>query len=166
MNGKWIEPRFSGSVTNMKQVILLDIRSHYNVGAIFRTSDAAGVSKVYLVGFTPAPEDRFGRPVPEISKTALGAEQFIPWEVVSDIRELIVKLQAKGVTVVAVEQSPNSISLPDFKPPDSVAYIMGSETEGVPEEILQLVDVVLEIPMFGQKESLNVSVSAGIVLYH
>jgi tRNA G18 (ribose-2'-O)-methylase SpoU len=150
----------------MKQVILYDIRSHYNVGAIFRTSDAAGVSKIYLAGYTPAPEDRFGRAVPEISKTALGAEQFIPWEVVSDIEALIKKLQDDGVAVVAVEQSSNSISLPDFKVPKSVAYIMGSETEGVPDEVLQLVDVVLEIPMLGQKESLNVSVSAGIVLYH
>jgi tRNA G18 (ribose-2'-O)-methylase SpoU len=149
----------------MKQVILLDIRSHYNVGAIFRTSDAAGVSKIYLSGYTPAPEDRFGRPVPEINKTALGAEQFIPWEVVTDVKELIVKLQSEGVTVVAVEQSPNSVSLPDFKVPESVAYIMGSETEGVPEEVLELVDMVLEIPMLGQKESLNVSVSTGIVLY-
>jgi tRNA G18 (ribose-2'-O)-methylase SpoU len=150
----------------MKQVILYDIRSHYNVGAIFRTSDAAGVSKIYLAGYTPAPEDRFGRAVPEISKTALGAEQFIPWEVVSDISALIKKLQAEGVVVVAVEQSANSVSLPDFKVPESVAYIMGSETEGVPEDVLQMVDTVLEIPMLGQKESLNVSVSAGIVLYH
>jgi tRNA G18 (ribose-2'-O)-methylase SpoU len=149
----------------MKQVILYDIRSHYNVGAIFRTCDAAGVSKIFLAGYTPAPEDRFGRPVPEINKTALGAEQFIPWEVVTDIKGLIKKLQADGVTVVAVEQAPNSVSLSDFKVPDSVAYIMGSETEGVPEEVLEIVDVILEIPMLGQKESLNVSVSAGIVLY-
>lgn len=150
----------------MKQVILYDIRSHYNVGAIFRTSDGAGVSKVYLAGYTPAPEDRFGRAVPEINKTALGAEQFIPWEVAPDIKVLIKRLQSKGVAVVAVEQSNKSVSLSDFKVPESVAYIMGSETEGIPEEVLEIVDVILEIPMLGQKESLNVSVSAGIVLYH
>jgi len=149
----------------MKQVILADIRSNYNVGAIFRTCDGAGVEKVYLTGFTPAPIDRFGRQVGEIHKTALGAEEFIPWEVVSDILILIKKLQAKGVTVVAVEQSTNSIKLADFVLPKSVAYILGSETEGLSDAVLAAADQVLEIPMLGQKESLNVSVTAGIVLY-
>lgn len=150
----------------MKQVILVDIRSNYNVGAIFRTCDGAGVTKVYLSGFTPAPVDRFGRKVAEIHKTALGAEEFIPWESVSDILFLIQKLQAEGVTVVAVEQSGDSVKLSDFVLPKSVAYILGSETEGLPTEVLKAVDQVLELPMLGQKESLNVSVTAGIVLYH
>ncbi len=150
----------------MKQIILHDIRSHYNVGAIFRTCDGAGVTKVYLVGFTPAPTDRFGRLVPEIHKTALGAEQFIPWEIVDDIVALIKKLQQEGKLVVAVEQSPISITLEEFTTPESVVYIMGSETEGLPAKVLEVVDVILEIPMRGQKESLNVSVAAGIVLYH
>lgn len=149
----------------MKQVILSDIRSNYNVGAIFRTCDGAGVSKVYLTGFTPAPVDRFGRKVAEIHKTALGAEEFIPWEVASDILLLIKKLQSEGVTVVAVEQASNSIKLPDYILPKSVAYILGSETEGLSAEVLAAVDQVLEIPMLGQKESLNVSVTAGIVLF-
>jgi tRNA G18 (ribose-2'-O)-methylase SpoU len=150
----------------MKQIILHDIRSNYNVGAIFRTCDGAGVSKVYLTGFTPTPTDRFGREVQEIHKTALGAEQTIPWEKTEDILLLIKSLQGEGVKVVAVEQSPNSVSLNDFVVPPSVAYIMGSETEGLPTEVLELVDEILEIPMLGQKESLNVSVAAGIVLYH
>jgi tRNA G18 (ribose-2'-O)-methylase SpoU len=150
----------------MKQVILYDIRSNYNVGAIFRTCDGAGVDKVYLVGFTPSPVDRFGRAVLEIHKTALGAEEFIPWEVALDILVLIKKLQAEGTVVVAVEQSSNSVLLTSFIVPDNVAYIMGSETEGLPTAVLEAVDVVLEIPMAGQKESLNVSVAAGIVLYH
>ncbi|MCB9810719.1 MAG: TrmH family RNA methyltransferase [Candidatus Nomurabacteria bacterium] len=150
----------------MKQVVLCDIRSHYNVGAIFRTSDGAGVSKIYLTGFTPAPEDRFGRKVPEISKTALGAEDFISWEKVEDVIGLIERLKSKGVKTVAVEQAENSVSLHDFKVPEKVVYIFGSETEGLPEEILNMVDVVLELPMLGRKESLNVSVTAGIVLYH
>ena len=166
MNRKWIQHRFSGSVTRMKQIILHDIRSNYNVGAIFRTCDGAGVAKVYLVGFTPTPTDRFGRPVPEIHKTALGAEQFISWEKAEDILVLIKSLQSQGVVVVAVEQAQNSIQLKDFTVPDSVAYIMGSETEGLPQSVLEVVDDVLEIPMLGQKESLNVSVAAGIVLYH
>jgi len=145
---------------------LNDIRSNYNVGAIFRTCDGAGVSKVYLAGVTPAPQDRFGRKVAEISKTALGAEDFIPWEKVDDILILIKRLQSEGVKVVAVELYADAVSLHDFELPDSVAYILGSETDGLSEEILEIVDQVLEIPMHGKKESLNVSVSAGIVLYH
>ena len=150
----------------MKQLILHNVRSHYNVGAMFRTADGAGVARVFLAGITPSPIDRFGRPVPEIHKTALGAELEIPWEVVSDIIPLIKKLQSEGVQVVAVEQSGTSVVLSDFKVPPSVAYIMGSETEGLPAEILEAVDVMVEIPMLGKKESLNVSVAAGIVLYH
>jgi 23S rRNA (guanosine2251-2'-O)-methyltransferase len=149
----------------MKQVILHDIRSHYNVGAIFRTCDGAGVSKIYLTGYTPAPEDRFGREVAEISKTALGAEKFVAWEKVEDTLLVVQKLKAEGVTVVAVEQSESSVMLNDFVTPEKVAYVFGSETEGVPLEVLAEVDVVLELPMLGQKESLNVSVTAGIVLF-
>ena len=149
----------------MKQVILHDIRSHYNVGAIFRTSDGAGVSKIYLTGYTPAPEDRFGRQVAEISKTALGAEKFVAWEKNEDILAVLQKLKTEGVTVVAVEQSNNSVMLNDFVVPEKVAYIFGSETDGVPREVLAEVDMVLELPMLGQKESLNVSVTAGIVLF-
>lgn len=150
----------------MKQLVLHDIRSNYNVGAIFRTCDGAGVSHVYLVGFTPTPIDRFGRVVTEIHKTALGAEEFIPWEVAPDILVLIKKLQSEGVCVVAVEQSESSIMLDQFTVPQNVAYIMGSETEGLPTSVLEAVDLVLELPMLGEKESLNVSVAAGIVLYH
>lgn len=149
----------------MKQVILHDIRSHYNVGAVFRTCDGAGVSKIYLTGYTPAPEDRFGREVAEISKTALGAEKFVAWEKVEDTLLVVQKLKAEGVTVVAVEQSESSVMLNDFVTPEKVAYVFGSETEGVPLEVLAEVDVVLELPMLGQKESLNVSVTAGIVLF-
>ncbi len=149
----------------MKQVILHDIRSHYNVGAIFRTSDGAGVSKIYLTGYTPAPEDRFGRQVAEISKTALGAEKFVAWEKNEDILAVVQKLKTEGVTVVAVEQSNNSVMLNDFVVPEKVAYMFGSETAGVPPEVLAEVDMVLELPMLGQKESLNVSVTAGIVLF-
>lgn len=150
----------------MKQVILHNIRSHYNVGAIFRTSDGAGVSKVYCVGYTPTPTDRFGRAVPEISKTALGAEAVIPWESCEDIVPLIKSLQKAGAKVVAVEQSPTSTMLGDFIVPENIAYIFGSETEGIPAEVLSIVDEVLELPMLGSKESLNVSVTVGIVLYH
>ncbi len=149
----------------MKQVILHDIRSNYNVGAIFRTCDASGVEKIYLTGYTPAPLDRFGRAVDEISKTALGAEKFVAWEKVDDILELVARLKTEGMLVVAVEIAKNSVSLYDFKVPEKVAYILGSETEGLSETVLEQADAILEIPMLGQKESLNVSVTAGVVLY-
>ncbi len=156
----------SGNLQSMKIVILHNIRSHYNVGAIFRTCDGAGVSKVYLSGYTPTPTDRFGRAVPEIHKTALGAEQIISWEGTDDLPALLDQLQAEGIAVVAVEQSSESIKLPNYKPKAKTAYIFGSETEGIPQEILSLVDEILELPMLGKKESLNVSVTAGIVLYY
>lgn len=150
----------------MKYIILPDIRSAYNVGAIFRTADAAGVSKVFLSGYSPAPKDRFGRTQTEIEKTSLGASITMEWEQVTDLPALILSLQKEGVTVVAVEQSEKSVSLPDFIVPEKVVYIMGNEVTGIDTEILDLVDLVVELPMLGQKESLNVSVTAGIVLYH
>lgn len=146
-------------------MILDNVRSSHNVGAIFRTCDGAGVVKIHLTGYTPAPIDRFGRPVGEIVKTSLGASSMVPWEKVEDINEVIRRLQSAGVTVIAVEQAANSISLFDFKIPEKVAYIMGNEITGVIGETLELCDGIIEIPMNGQKESLNVSVSTGIVLF-
>ena len=150
----------------MKYIILEDIRSAYNVGAIFRTADASRVAKVFLVGYTPAPIDRFGRAQPEILKTSLGASATMAWEQVATTREIIERLQADGVTVAAVELAEGSVSLKDFKEPEQVAYIVGNEVDGVTKETLAIADVIVELPMLGQKESLNVSVTAGIVLYH
>ncbi len=150
----------------MKYIILEDIRSAYNVGAIFRTADAAGVAKVFLVGYTPAPIDRFGRAQAEIKKTSLGASETVPWEQVATTKEVIERLQVSGVTVAAVELAKGSLSLKDFKEPEQVAYIVGNEVDGVSKETLSQVDVIVELPMLGQKESLNVSVAAGIILYH
>ena len=150
----------------MKYIILEDIRSAYNVGAIFRTADASGVAKVFLVGYTPAPIDRFGRPQPEILKTSLGASGTMAWEQVATTKEVVERLQADGVVVAAVEIAQGSVSLKDFKEPENVAYIVGNEVDGVSAEALALADVVVELPMFGTKESLNVSVTAGIILYH
>lgn len=158
----------------MNKIVILDnIRSAHNVGSIFRTSDASGVGKVYLVGPTPCPVDRFGRTQPEIEKTSLGASLSVPWEHIGtaenratdEVLNLCKKLQAGGYTIVAVEQADNSISLYDFTLPEKVAYIFGAEVEGVQKEVLEVVDVVLELPMQGMKESLNVSVAAGIVLF-
>jgi len=150
----------------VKYIILEDIRSAYNVGAIFRTADGAGVSKVFLVGYTPAPIDRFGRPQPEILKTSLGASETMAWEQVATTKEIIERLQADGVIVAAVELAEGSVSLKDFKEPEQIAYIVGNEVDGVSKEALEMADVIVELPMLGKKESLNVSVAAGIVLYH
>lgn len=148
--------------------MLCDIRSHYNVGAIFRTCDGAGVNKIFLAGYTPAPTDRFGRVVSEIHKTALGAEENVAFSKLRNeaIKETISSLKNEGVAIVVVEQAENSIPLKDFKTPEKVLYIFGSETEGVAPEIIDLADEIIELPMLGKKESLNVSVTAGIVLYH
>mgnify|MGYP000215114530 FL=1 len=150
----------------MKYLILPDIRSAHNVGAMFRTADGAGVSKVFLAGYSPRPVDRFGRSQSEIEKTSLGANKTMDWEYVDNLPQLIVDLRQNGVTVVAVEQSSNSVSLANFTVPNKVAYILGNEVDGVSEHIQQLCDVIVELPMLGQKESLNVATTAGIVLYH
>lgn len=152
----------------MNKVVILDnIRSAYNVGAILRTADGAGVEMVYLVGYTPAPIDRFGRQQSTIAKTSLGANETVPTKALTtnDVMNLIQTLKAQGYLVVAVEQTTSSVSLSDFTVPDRVAYIFGNEIDGVAPELLVQADCVLELPMLGSKESLNVSVTAGIVLY-
>ena len=149
----------------MKYVILHNIRSRHNVGAIFRTADGAGVDKIFLTGYTPAPIDRFGRVVDEIKKTSLGASEMVEWEQTDDARSIIRLLQDKGAIVVAVEQAPNSISLYDFDEPKNIAYVFGNEITGVESEVLAECDGIIEIPMAGQKESLNVSSTVAIVLF-
>jgi tRNA G18 (ribose-2'-O)-methylase SpoU len=155
---------------NQEKMLIIDnVRSAHNVGSMFRTSDGAGVSRIILVGYTPAPTDRFGRVQNEIKKTSLGACDMIPWEQQENgasIEKRIQELKEAGFTIVAVEQVPNAVSLYDFSVPNKVAYILGNEINGVCEELLQLSDVVTQIPMLGQKESLNVGVTTGIVLFH
>jgi len=152
--------------TVVKLLILHDIRSAYNVGAMFRTADGAGVNKIYISGYTPRPVDRFGRTQGEIEKTSLGASLTVPWEDGLTLSELIKKLQSEGVKVVAVEQTEKSIPLASLPHFDQIAYVVGNEIDGVAKEALELADVIVDIPMLGEKESLNVSVAAGIVLYH
>ncbi len=157
------------SEKNKKEVyiILPDIRSVYNVGAIFRTADACGVSKIFLTGYTPTPEDRFGRPRKDVAKSALGAEKTIEWEYRENLDDLIKDLKEKDVEIVAVEQDESSIDYKDFEIKDSqpTAFVFGNEVEGISKNILNKVDKIIEIPMVGEKESLNVSVSAGVVLF-
>lgn len=153
-------------------VILHNVRSLHNVGSIFRTADAAGVDKIYLCGITPEPVDRFGKVRPQLAKVSLGAEKTVVWEKCGSTSRLIDKLKnpptGGGCKIFAIEQSPKSI--PYYKTAitrDSrVALVVGSEVRGLPATILKKADRILEIPMHGQKESLNVAVAFGIVAFH
>ena len=156
----------------MLSLILHDLRSNHNVGSIFRTADAVSVSKIYLTGYTPAPVDNFGRVNNEIAKTALGAEKVIVWEAIPDIFELIKRLKARSCKLFALEQSPNSIDYKKLDVKDAptssvehVAIIVGNEVSGIDPKILAECDQVVEIPMRGSKESLNVATACGVLLF-
>ena len=148
-----------------KVLILDNIRSVHNVGSIFRTADAAGVSKVYLCGVTPAPIDRFGRKRKDVAKVALGAEETVVWESVKVAEQAVADLRGRGFEIVAVEQSSSSVSYRNYLPAKRAAFIFGNEVGGLGEEVLKLSDKIIEIPMRGRKESLNVAVSVGVVLF-
>lgn len=155
-------------------VILHSIRSAHNVGSIFRTADAAGVDKIYLCGYTPTPEtsDK-GQAISKISKTALGAEKTVAWEQYKQTWRLLEKLKKDGVKIVALEQDKKAIDYRKFKIPlrngvpewSSLVLVLGNEVDGLSKEILKYADKIIAIPMYGQKESLNVSVAAGIALF-
>lgn len=153
-------------ITQIKRVVILDnIRSVYNVGSIFRTSDALGVDKIFLCGYTPTPTDRFGRARKDLAKVALGAEKDIAWEYFSKTAEIIKKLKKEGFTIIAVEQDKKSLDFKKVKAKYPLAIVMGNEVAGIDKKTLTLCDVIAEIPMVGNKESLNVSVSFGIAGY-
>lgn len=141
-------------------LILHNIRSAYNVGSIFRTADAAGVSKIYLGGYTPNPDQE-----PKIAKTALGAEKVVPWKYYRQTWRLLKKLKKEGIQIVALEQDKKAIDYQKFKPSWPMALVLGNEVRGLSKEFLKYADAIIEIPMWGQKESLNVSVAAGIALF-
>jgi len=145
--------------------IFYNIRSAYNVGSMFRTADAAGVTKIYLVGHTPAPLDRFGRFRKDIAKAALGAEKTIPWEYEKEILPLLTKLKKENCQIIAIEQSEKSLDYKKVKIKAECAFIVGNEVTGLPKEVLEVADVIAEIPMNGKKESLNVSVAFGVALF-
>lgn len=146
-------------------LVLHDIRSAQNVGSLFRTADAAGISKIYLSLITPSPIDRFGRDRSDITKTALGAEKTIPWEQYQDIEVVIDKYKKQGYQIIAIEQSENSVDYKTIEAKEKIVCILGNEVEGLSKEVLGIVDTVAEIPMSGEKESLNVAVAGGIVLF-
>lgn len=146
-------------------LILPDIRSVENVGAIFRTADAAGIDKIYLTGYTPAPIDRFGRKRNDLAKSALGAEEYVAWEQKKSLVALIAKLKKDGFQIISIEQDEKSIDYKKVKLKNKNAFIVGTEVTGLPKNILMKSDVIAEIPMKGKKESLNVSVSTGVALF-
>ena len=150
--------------------ILHNIRSLYNVGSIFRTADATGIEKIYLCGITPAPIDQFGKYRQQLTKVSLGAEKYVAWEKVKSTTKLIDKLKREGCKIFAIEQSKKSV--PYFKLPKSYilnsksCLVLGNEIKGLPSSILKRADKILEIPMKGRKESLNVAVAFGVVAFY
>lgn len=145
--------------TPNKVLILPNIRSCHNVGAMFRTADACGFEKLYLVGYTAHP------PKPQIDKVSLGAETWIHWEAAESLDHVISSLKKDGYQVVALEKTRGSVSVSDFLPAEKIALVVGNEVDGVSDGTLSLCDAVVHIPMVGRKESLNVSVAAGIAMY-
>ncbi|HSE29525.1 MAG TPA: TrmH family RNA methyltransferase [Candidatus Saccharimonadales bacterium] len=157
------------------QLVLIahNIRSTYNVGSILRTADGFGVRKVYFSGYTPYPEQRDDPRLPhirqkitsQIHKTALGAEVTMPSEFADDIFTLIKNLRDNGFTILALEQNKDSILLPNIRPTQKTALLLGEEVNGISDDLIKMCDMITEIPMQGKKESFNVSVATGIALY-
>lgn len=141
--------------------VLDNIRSMHNVGSVFRTADAFLTEAIFLCGYTPQPPHR------DINKTALGAAETVDWMFFSSTVAAVIELKNNGYKVYAIEQTEGSISLEKFSanPGEKIAVVFGNEVEGVSDEVLNMVDGSIEIPQFGMKHSLNISVAAGIVLW-
>lgn len=142
-------------------IVLDNIRSLNNIGSVFRTSDAFLVEKIYLCGITAKP------PHKDIHKTALGSTETVAWEYVEDTLELVEKLKAENIKICAIEQAENATMLDTFKPEPNTTYalVFGNEVKGVSQNVVSASDVVIEIPQYGTKHSLNISVSAGVVIW-
>ena len=145
----------------MRQLHLIahDIRSRENVGSLFRTCDTLGVAKLWLAGYTPAPPDA------KIAKVALGAERSVLFEQAADIGALIERLRSDGFSVYALELTPDAVDLAEFDPPEKIALVLGTEVTGVPASVLERCDGAVKITQHGIKESMNVSVAAGIAAW-
>ncbi len=141
-------------------VVLNNIRSLYNVGSIFRTADGAGIEKIWLCGITGIP------PSSKISKTALGAENEVAWEFCADARACVQKLKAEGYQIVLLEQTDRSLPVESFEPDGKICLVLGNETGGVCDSLLDLADTEVEIEMSCLKKSLTVTVAFGIAVYH
>ena len=142
-------------------IILDNIRSLNNIGSVFRTADAFLIEKIYLCGITAQP------PHKDIHKTALGSTETVDWEYAENTMEVIETLQHQGVKIASIEQAENAIMLNDFSPVTDAAYaiVFGNEVKGVSQDVVSASDVVLEIPQYGTKHSLNISVSCGVVVW-
>lgn len=142
-------------------IILDNIRSLNNIGSVFRTSDAFLIEKIYLCGITAQP------PHNDIRKTALGSTETVDWEYAENTLDVIEKLKSENVQICAIEQAENATMLNDFKPRPNTkyAFVFGNEVKGVAQEVVDISDVVIEIPQYGTKHSLNISVSAGVVIW-
>lgn len=160
----------------MTNIVLIahNIRSTHNVGALLRTSDGLGAKHVYLTGYTPHPYYKGDPRLPheatkltkQISKTALGAEQEGRWTYERDIQKVIEDLKDEGYSIVGLEQDDKATLLSDFKVPRKVAIIVGREVEGIEQVVLDMCDHIVEIKMFGKKESFNVGQAAAMALYY
>ncbi|MEY4440948.1 MAG: hypothetical protein RLY49_574 [Candidatus Parcubacteria bacterium] len=152
--------------TKKEVVVVLDnVRSVHNVGAIFRTADALGINKIFLCGITPTPVDRFGRERSDLHKSALGAEKSVSWEHHSSTLSLVEQLQKEGYTVVCIEQEKNSVDYKTVTLKNKTCFVFGNEIEGISKDVLEQADQIAEIQMMGEKESLNVSVTFGIMMF-
>ena len=142
-------------------VVLDNVRSLNNIGSVFRTSDAFLVEKIYLCGITATP------PHKDIHKTALGSTETVDWEYVENIMDLVNRLKSDNIKVISIEQAENETMLNDFQPEPNTTYalVFGNEVKGVKQEVVSASDLVLEIPQFGTKHSLNISVSTGVVIW-
>ena len=152
---------------NAREIVVLlhNVRSAYNVGSIFRTADAVAVSRVLLTGYSPTPNDRFGRPRGDIAKAALGAEKTVCWEYAKDVSASLKRLKRDGFHIVAVEQAEAACDYRAFTATKSTCFVFGNEVRGLSAALLKKCDAIIDIPMLGKKESLNVAVAVGIVLY-
>lgn len=147
-----------------KFIVICDsLRSLHNVGSVFRTADGAGIDKVYLCGITGIPDTQ--KHERQISKVALGAQNYVQWEYAKQSWRVVEKLKKEGYQIVSLEQSESSILYTKFKPKFPLALIVGNEGKGVKKSLLSRSDKIIDIPMRGQKESLNVSVAFGIAAY-
>lgn len=150
-------------------LIVHNIRSAHNVGALFRTADGAGVQEIILSGYTPIPPKKDALYLTDadkaLKKTALGAEDSVSWRKVSSLARTLTLLKQGGYEIVALEQDERSVDYRKYRPRKKVALLLGNEVSGVDKRVLKQCDVILEIPMRGEKNSLNVSVAAGIALY-
>jgi|SRR3989344_6326700 len=147
-------------------VALHNIRSAHNVGAIFRTADGAGVQGLILAGYTPTPIDRFGRKRQDIAKVALGSEEIVPYAHYNSTAEALRVYKMHGFEIVAVEQHPRAIPYHTYKSKNKRVFVFGNETEGLSEDVINVCDTIIHIPLHGKKESLNVAVAVGIVLFN